>query len=171
MLETHLPGVARPNAEALAGSHPRLWLGAGSRLWLEHGTERLAVRPVRCFPWSSPGTLVSLRDDDDRELFLVETLDVLDAASATALGEAMQSAGFVLVINAIDSIEEDYEVRVWRTHTRHGKRTFQTRLDEWPWEAPDGGYLIRDLCGDLFRLPPLETLDPKSRHLLWAYVG
>jgi hypothetical protein len=171
MLEINFPGVTRSGSEAPANPQPRLWLGAGSRLWIEHGSERLPVRPVRCFPWSAPGTLVSLRDDEDRELFLVETLDALDPASAAALGEAMQSAGFVLVVESITAIEEDYEVRVWRTHTRHGRRTFQTRLDEWPWEAPDGGYLIRDLCGDLFRLPPLEALDPKSRHLLWAYVG
>jgi hypothetical protein len=171
MLEANVQGLPHTSSEAAASARPRLWLGAGSRLWLEYGSERSPVRPVRCFPWSSPDSLVSLRDADDRELFLVETLDALDAASATALREAMQSAGFVLVVDAIESIEEDYEVRVWRARTRHGKRTFQTRLDEWPWEAPDGGYLIRDLCGDLFRLPPLETLDPETRRWLWAYVG
>jgi hypothetical protein len=171
MLELDSHAIPRPNAKAPTSTRPRLWLGAGSRLWLEYGSERLPVHPVRCFPWSAPGTLVSLRDDDERELFLVETLDALDATSAGVLREAMQSAGFVLVVDSIDAIEEDYEVRVWRTQTRHGKRTFQTRLDEWPWEAPDGGYLIRDLGGDLFRLPPLDTLDPKSRRLLWAYVG
>jgi hypothetical protein len=35
----------------------------------------------------------------------------------------------------------------------------------------DGGYLVRDLAGDLFRIPPLESLDERSRALLWAYVG
>jgi hypothetical protein len=68
-------------------------------------------------------------------------------------------------------IEEDYEMRIWHTMTRQGKRTFQTQLDEWPWPSPDGGHLVRDLGGDLFRLPALETLDEKSRSCLWAYVG
>ena len=62
-------------------------------------------------------------------------------------------------------------MRVWHTQTRQGKRTFQTKLDEWPWASPDGGHLVRDLSGDLFRLPPVETLDAKTRERLWAYVG
>ena len=152
-------------------STPRLWLGAGQRLWLEHRGSTVSVRPVRCFPWSAPGELVSLRDADETEHYLVESPEELDAASQAALASALSSAGFVLEIEAILSIEEDYEVRLWRARTRHGLRTFQTRLDEWPWVAPDGGYLIRDLCGDLFRLPPVERMDEKSRHWLWAYVG
>jgi Domain of unknown function (DUF1854) len=158
-------------SETRLRSSPRLWLGTGQRLWLEHAGKTVSVQPVRCFPWSAPGELVSLRDADEQEHYLVEALADLDPASRVALSSAMQSAGFVLEVEAILSIEEDYEVRVWQARTRHGLRTFQTRLDEWPWAAPDGGYLIRDLCGDLFRLPPSERMDETSRHCLWAYVG
>ncbi len=149
----------------------QLRLGHGQRLWLERNGKSVCVKPVRCFPWSAPDQLISLRDDDDNEHHLVRDTTELDAESARALRTAIQSAGFVLEVSAIESIEEDYEVRVWRTQTRHGKRTFQTRLDEWPWPSPDGGHLMRDLSGDLFRLPPLETLDAQSRQWLWAYVG
>jgi len=149
----------------------RLRLGPDQRLWLERGLGAIRVRPVRCFPWSAPGELVSLRDDDGHEQHLVQQVQELDSASANALLRAMRSAGFVLDVHTIESIEEDYEVRIWRTHTRHGKRTFQTKLDEWPWPSPDGGHLLRDLSGDLFRLPPLESLDEKTRRWLWAYVG
>ena len=149
----------------------RLRLGAGQFLWLDRNGQSVRVKPVRCFPWSAPDELISLRDDDDAEQLLVQTLRELDAASAEALGQAMQGVAFVLDVSVVESIEEDYEVRIWRTQTRQGKRTFQTRLDEWPWASPDGGHLVRDLSGDLFRLPPVETLDAKSRGLLWAYVG
>jgi hypothetical protein len=33
-----------------------------------------------------------------------------------------------------------------------------------------GGLLIRDVGGDLYRLPAPETLDARSRELLWAFV-
>ena len=173
MLEILSPGELTTPGEVhvLGPARPRLWLGAGSQLWLELGGTTVAVRPVRCFPWSAPGELVSLRDSEDREHYLVEQLDRLDSASAAALRLATESAGFVLEIEAILGIEEDYEVRVWRARTRHGTRTFQTKLDEWPWAAPDGGYLLRDLCGDLFHMPPLEKLDAASQKWLWAYVG
>jgi hypothetical protein len=164
----------RPSSPSSASSNPgltQLRLGQGQRLWLERNGKSVCVKPVRCFPWTAPDQLISLRDDDDNEHHLVQGTTELDAESARALCTAIQSAGFVLEVSGIESIEEDYEVRVWKTQTRHGKRTFQTRLDEWPWPSPDGGHLMRDLAGDLVRLPPLETLDAASRDLLWAYVG
>ena len=161
--------------EADSGVHPRatprLWLGVGQRLWLELPAKKVHVRPVRCFPWSAPGELVSLRDKDDEEHCFVSSPAELDPASRAALTAALACAGFVLEVDAVHSVEEDYEVRVWKVHTRQGSRAFQTRLDEWPWRAPDGSYLLRDLCGDLFRLPPAERLDAPSQRLLWAYVG
>lgn len=168
--------ITATSSEPVRPSNPsqpktQLRLGQGQRLLLERGGQSICVRPVRCFPWSAPDQLISLRDEDETEHHLVRDASELDAESARALRTAMQSAGFVLEVSAIESIEEDYEVRVWKTQTRHGKRTFQTRLDEWPWQSPDGGHLLRDLSGDLFRLPPLETLDAKSRRWLWAYVG
>lgn len=165
---------AKAHAPPLAGgAGPRLHLELDDalRLWLLRGEQRVRVRPVRCFPWSSPNELVSLRDEHDREALLVEHLADLDPASARALGSALLGTGFVLDVCRVDSIVEDYEMRIWHTETRQGKRTFQTKLDEWPWAAPDGSHLVRDLAGDLFRLPALDTLDETSRRRLWAYVG
>ena len=171
MLETTALSPHTPARVAPAAAPLRLRLGSGQMLWLDRDGKSVRVKPVRCFPWSAPQQLVSLRDDDDVEHHLVRDLHELDAASGEALCQAMQSVAFVLDVSAIESIAEDFELRVWKTQTRHGKRTFQTRLDEWPWESPDGGHLVRDISGDLFRLPPLETLDAKSREWLWAYVG
>ena len=172
------PAPLDPAPQSGAPLHPhgppaaaRLELDAALRLWLSRGERRVHVRPVRCFPWSSPGELVSLRDERDREELLVERLGDLDPESARALDRALHGSGFVLEVCGVESIEEDYEMRIWHTTTRQGKRTFQTKLDEWPWAAPDGGHLVRDLAGDLFRLPPLDTLDEKTRRWLWAYVG
>jgi hypothetical protein len=166
------PVAAPPIAVApLPAAAPRLRLGLDQRLWLDRGGQSVRVKPVRCFPWSSPLGLVSLRDDAEREQLLVNDPADLDPSSAEALELALRGPSFVLDVDALEAIEEDYEVRVWRTHTRQGPRTFQTRLDEWPWPSPGGGHLVRDLAGDLIHLPPLEQLDAKSRHLLWPYVA
>ena len=156
-----LPAHEAPHAHAAPSL--RLRLDGASRLWLERGADGVRVTPVRCFPWSAPGELISLRDEQDREALLVQRLG--------ELGTALLATGFVLEVERVDSIEEDYEMRIWHTVTRQGKRTFQTKLDEWPWPSPDGGHLVRDLAGDHFRLPPLEALDEASRQRLWAYVG
>jgi hypothetical protein len=161
---------AQPTAQA-GEALPRLRLGRGEQLLVESEGKRTAVHPVRCFPWSAPDELVSLRDSDQNEVWLVDRIGALDSTSAHALARALGSAGFVLEIARVEAIEEDYELRVWRVETRQGRRTFQTPLDEWPWSSPDGGYFVRDLSGDLFRIPRPDTLDEQTRNLLWAYVG
>ena len=62
------------------------------------------------------------------------------------------------------------EIRQWTVETAHGPRSFQTHLDDWPRVLPGGALLIRDVAGDLYRLPEPRELDRESRELLWAFV-
>jgi hypothetical protein len=134
------------------------------------GGRAVAVRARRCFPWSQPAGFVSLRDFDDEEIALVRGLDELDLASRKLLEEVLVEAGFVLEIERILGIEEEIEIRSWRVVTRQGPRSFQTPRDEWPRELPCGGFLIRDVAGDLYRVSKPEDLDTASQRLLWAFV-
>jgi hypothetical protein len=131
---------------------------------------RTAVRAVRCFPWSHPAHFISLRDDEDHEVLLLQDPDDLDAQSRAHLDEALARVGFVLVITRIVAISEEYELRLWNVETEQGPRKFQTARDAWPRELPTGGVLIRDVAGDLYFVPDPARLDAKSQHLLWAFV-
>src|SRR6187402_2643282 len=95
------PGLYPTAAPASAVASARLSLDAAHRLWLTLAGEAVQVRPVRCFPWSSPLELVSLRDHDDEEHLLVAELSELDAASAEALKTALLGVGFVLDVQSI----------------------------------------------------------------------
>jgi hypothetical protein len=134
-------------------------------------TERgpVTVRVRQCFPWSEPHRHLSLRDAEEREVALVDDPASLGAASREALERALAEAGFVLEVTRVASIDEEVEIRQWEVETRHGLRSFQTHLDEWPRQLPGGGLLIRDVSGDLYRLT-VTDLDKKSRDLLWAFV-
>ena len=134
------------------------------------GERTVPVKLRQCFPWSEPTRHVSLRDDDDKEVALVDEPASLDAESRQALETALAEAGFVLEVSRVIDIEEEIEIRQWTVETRQGKRSFQTHLDDWPRPLPDGGLLIRDVAGDLYRLADPSTLDKKSRALLWAFV-
>ena len=68
------------------------------------------------------------------------------------------------------SIEEEVEIRQWKVETRHGPRSFQTHLDDWPRVLPMGGLLIRDVGGDLYLLAAPGEMDRRSKELLWAFV-
>ncbi|MGH7567861.1 MAG: DUF1854 domain-containing protein [Gemmatimonadales bacterium] len=164
--------VGRRDVETPADSADALTLARrdDGRLWAVRREVERAVRVRRCFPWSEPGRFVSLRDDDEKEFALVRDPAELDPASRRVLEDALVEAGFVFEITGVRLIEEEVEVRRWRVETRQGARSFQTRLDDWPRPLPDGGLLIRDLAGDLYRLGDPALLDRQSRELLWAFV-
>src|SRR6187402_1553467 len=96
------------------------------------------VRLRQCFPWSEPHRHLSLRDDTDREVALVEDPGLLTDASRTAIERALAIAGFVLDVTRVVSIEEEVEIRTWVVETTQGERSFQTHLDDWPRPLPGG---------------------------------
>jgi hypothetical protein len=162
-LEKPIPGYAEKHDIAIRGN------GDG-RLLAVVGGRTVAVKLRQCFPWSEPSRFVSLRDSDDKEVALIDAPTSLDAESRQAFELALAEAGFVLDVTRVLEIEEEIEIRQWTVETKQGNRSFQTHLDDWPRVLPSGGLLIRDVAGDLYRLPEPETLDKKSRALLWAFV-
>jgi hypothetical protein len=143
--------------------------GDGRLVVVRDGVEA-SIKLRQCFPWSMPHRFMSLRDDADREIALIDDPASLDAESRAALEQAMAVAGFVLDVTRVVSIDEEVEIRQWTVETLQGHRTFQTHLDDWPRPLPGGALLIRDVAGDLYRLANPEGLDRQSRELLWAFV-
>lgn len=144
--------------------------GAGGRLQCKTADSWIPVRVVRCFPWISAGRHISLRDRDGKEVVLVDNPADLDKTSQQALRLAMTSAASCLSIRKIRRIGQDIELRVWEVETGAGSRRFQTELDTWPEPIPGGGWIVRDITGDLYRIPRPEELDQASRRLLWAFL-
>jgi hypothetical protein len=132
--------------------------------------EAVAVRLRQCFPWSEPHRHLSLRDEDDEEVALVEDPATLAPESRRALEQGLADAGFVLEVVRVLSIDEEVEIRQWKVETKHGPRSFQTHLDDWPRTLPLGGLLIRDVGGDLYLLAAPGEMDRRSKELLWAFV-
>jgi hypothetical protein len=132
--------------------------------------QEVSVRLRQCFPWSEPHRHLSLRDDKEREVALIDDPAQLAPASRRALEDALAAAGFVLVVTRVVGVDEEVEIRHWSVETVHGPRTFQTHLDDWPRTLPGGDLLIRDVAGDLYRLANPRGMDRKSRELLWAFV-
>ena len=144
--------------------------GLDGQLWHGVGEGARPVTVLRCFPWAEPCRFVSLRDDSGAEVGLVSDPAELDRDSRDALEEALAEAGFLLEVTAVLAVQEEVEVRDWHVKTRQGTRRFQTRLDDWPRPLPGGGFLLRDVGGDLYRVPEPEELDERSQTLFWPYV-
>lgn len=154
----------------MAQEHPELEYRTDGTLCVIRGETAIPVTVRPCFPWSESRRYISLRDDDNQEVSLVKDPAELDPASRGALEQALAEAGFLLEVTRVLEVEEEVEIRHWRVETRQGLRSFQTRLDDWPRSLPGGGFLIRDVAGDLYHLAAPEALDKQSRELLWAFV-
>src|SRR5688572_25965849 len=76
----------------------RLRSSGDGRLFAIVGGEAVAVRLRQCFPWSEPHRHLSLRDEDDEEVALVEDPATLAPESRRALEQALAEAGFVLEV-------------------------------------------------------------------------
>ncbi|MBT8395744.1 MAG: DUF1854 domain-containing protein [Gemmatimonadetes bacterium] len=140
------------------------------QLWAISNGASLPVRVHRCFPWSEPDQFLSLRDQENQEVAMVTHLDELETESREALAASLLEAGFVLRVTRIVEIDEEVEIRTWKVETEQGSRSFQTKLDDWPWEVPGGGIVIRDVAGDLYYIADPEAMDEKSQKWLWAFV-
>jgi hypothetical protein len=149
---------------------PTLRIATDGRLVVLIDSVPVPVRLRQCFPWSEPGLHLSLRNDEDREVAIVDDPAALEPESRRALEQALAEAGFVLEVTRVLEIVEEVEIRQWTVETRQGRRSFQTHLDDWPRALPNGGILIRDVAGDLYRLASPAEMDKKSRELLWAFV-
>ena len=170
---TGMKGLPQAQPERTPNAAPgnvTLRTAADGRLLLVNHETREAVRLRQCFPWSEPTRHISLRNDKDEEMALVDDPAELDHESREALENALAEAGLVLEVTGVIDIEEEVEIRQWTVDTKQGRRQFQTHLDDWPRTLPGGGLLIRDVCGDLYRFTDPSALDKKSRELLWAFV-
>ncbi|GHB95159.1 DUF1854 domain-containing protein [Cerasicoccus arenae] len=160
--------------EASQESPPPLQLascGAGRLTIWREGADAVIVRPVKCFPLSEPGRYLSLRNDKNEEVGFIASSDDLDESSARALQEAIIASSFTFAVTGIDKIDTDFELRVWKVQTAAGPRQFQTALDAWPRSMDDGGFLMEDVFGDLYRFPPVDQLDRESAKRMWSMVG
>jgi hypothetical protein len=163
-------------AEAIAASAPDAAAGftlerrLDGKLWLIESGRAAPVNVVRCFPWSEAGRFLSLRDAEGAERGFVSSLDELDAASRAALEAGLVRSSFVLDIVRVHAIDEDFELRSFVVETAQGPRRFQTPLDGWPRELEDGGLVLEDVQGDLYRVEAPNALDARSRSLLRAFI-
>ena len=135
------------------------------------GRKETEIFIKKCFPWSEPNRFLSLRDKDDNEICLIESLEDLDTETRETIKKYLEIVEFVMEITEIRKIEEDLELRRYEVQTVQGARIFQTELESWPEIRVDGSILIQDVGGDLFRIRSVSKLDQKSQKILQTYVA
>lgn len=124
------------------------------------------VRIRRAFPWSSPGTFISIRSSEGGELLLLENLDSVGREAATIIQQALADGSFIPVIQRIKQIQLRFGHQQWSVRTDRGEIDFRVQEREDVRFLPDGRFNVKDVDGNLYELPRFDQLDDHSRKML-----
>jgi len=149
----------------------RIYKKDNGLLYFHNGTKESEVFLKPLFPWSSPDKFISLRDDKDKEIHLIEDLGELNENERSAIKNSLEEMDFTMKIVSVLSIEEDIELRRFKVQLTSGLRQFQTKLDEWPRTTNDGSIHFEDLFGDQYVISDLSKLDKDSLKALKPYIS
>ncbi|HEX8342182.1 MAG TPA: DUF1854 domain-containing protein [Tepidisphaeraceae bacterium] len=120
------------------------------------------VRLRRSFPWSKPQQLISVRDDKGKEIFLIENLTDLSPAQRGPVDRWMAANAFIPTISRVRRLNVDFGHQEWEVETDRGNATFRVQEREDIRFLPDGRFSIKDVDGNIYALPRLDTLDRES---------
>jgi len=133
--------------------------------------EEIVLQVVRCFPWSTPDSYISLRDDQGKEVYLLSSLYELEDPKIRHLVETeLHDRTYIPRILHINAIVDEIDLFRWNVKTDAGNRLFYTRRREIPRETKHGGVIVKDISGDRYLIPAVSKLDAKSRNWLWLYL-
>ncbi len=127
------------------------------------------VRIARCFPWSLPESLISLRDKDGKELVLLETLEGLSAEARELIEKELRDKIFAPKIQRILSFRERFGITTVKAETDRGEVTFQLRHREDIRALSPTRCILKDVDGNMYEVPDVTLLDPASQRQLGTY--
>ena len=125
--------------------------------------ESADVRVRRAFPWSSPQSFISIRSSEGKELLLIDDLAGLAGLLRRRIEQWLESHSFIPKITRIDEVDVRFGYQQWKVNTDRGDIEFRVQEREDIRFLPDGRFSIRDADGNVYEMPRLDQLDPRSR--------
>ena len=121
------------------------------------------VRVRRAFPWSQPGSFISVRDGEGNELLLIDSLEQLDGARRRVIESALADGSFVPRIVAVEDVDVRFGYQQWTVRTDRGAAQFRVQEREDIRFLSDGRFRIKDADGTVYEMVSLADLDEASR--------
>lgn len=124
------------------------------------------VRVARCFPWSLPDRMISVRDKDGNELVLLETLDGLPQPTRELIDDELRDKIFAPRIERILACEHRFGITTFHAVTDRGDVKFQLRNRDDVRVLSAVRCILKDVDGNVYEVRDLTKLDRESRHHL-----
>ena len=125
----------------------------------------------RMFPFDMPYKYISVLDMESVEIGIIAYTDIFDRDISELIKAEIDRKYYVSKINSVTSVRDRFGFSYWKTQSDNGEVIFtirdahnSIRLNR------ENEVLINDIDGNRYILPPLSTLDKKSRRLLELYL-
>jgi hypothetical protein len=146
----------------------RVRMDAFRRLHLEVGIEERfgPIRAVRSLPLTQPDRYISLQDDEGEEIGVVADLKQLDGESRRLIEEELDTYYLKAQICRIHKVETKNGIISWDVETSLGPKRVHIRDRQNIRPIGDGRTILTDIHGAKYEIPPVDTLDERSRQCL-----
>lgn len=111
-----------------------------------------------------------MRDSAGKEVFLIESLAALPSEVRATVERALGDSSFIPTIRRVDSINMDFGYQIWTVDTDRGPATFRVQEREDVRYLPDGRFSVKDVEGNVYVVPKLETMDEHSQRAMSVIV-
>jgi hypothetical protein len=121
----------------------------------------------RAFPLSNPDTFISIQDQAEHEVAILESLDGLDKAQKDIILDELDRRYFTPAVDRIDDLKQDAGMWKFTVQTQRGPTEFYVR--NWrdsAHEATPGRWQINSVDGLRFEIRQVHELDERSQTLL-----
>ncbi|MGI4791936.1 MAG: DUF1854 domain-containing protein [Janthinobacterium lividum] len=128
----------------------------GDRSWRE-------VRIARAFPLSDPDRYIGLRDGNDKDIGMLESLSGIDGESHAIIEEELERRYFTPQITQVNYVDEAFGVVTWEVETSKGPRRFLVRnLRDSSYTLGSSRVMMTDVDGNRYEFPDARTMGPKA---------
>jgi hypothetical protein len=125
------------------------------------------VHLIRAFPLSKPHEMISIRDAENKEFGIIESLTTLEPESKTLAEEELDRRYFTPAITKINSLKNEASMWRFNVETTRGPSDFFVR--NWrdnAHELTSGRWQITSVDGGRYEILNLDSLDDKSQILI-----
>jgi hypothetical protein len=136
----------------------------------EHGVAHVGVQTVRAFPIEAPLEGLSIVGPDGHELVWVDRWDELPSPARELIAEELAQREFMPTIERLVAVSTFSTPSTWTVDTDRGRTDFILKGEEDIRRLRDGGLLITDNHGLVFRVRDMKAMDRGSRRLLDRFL-
>jgi hypothetical protein len=156
----------------IKASEVRFARNAEGRVVLIRGTDPEVVGNVMsAFPLTSPGRMVSVRDEEGQEIGLLDDIHGLDPESRQIIRAELERSYFMPRITDILDVREEHRVVTWEVETNRGPRTFQVRhVRQNVRRMGRRRLVIKDVDGNRYEIRDWMDLPPLAQKLIQIYL-